>query len=73
MMKRDLQSLTGILQHATKVVCPGKAFMKRLHVLQSVGNSPSHNPRLHVAVWWQTFVARWNSGLNAVEPPEGNL
>lgn len=65
MTKREVQSLTGLLQHATKVVRPGRAFMRRLHVLQSVGSSPSHNVRMNVSaradiVWWHTFVSQWN-------------
>lgn len=65
MTKRELQSLTGLLQHATKVVRPGRAFMRRLHVLQSVGSSPSHNVRLNVAaradiMWWHIFASHWN-------------
>ena len=33
--KSELQRLTGLLQHACKVVRPGRAFMRRLHVLQT--------------------------------------
>ena len=65
MMKRELQSLTGILQHATKVVVPGRAFMRSLHALQSVGSSPAHKVRLNLAaradiIWWHLFVCKWN-------------
>ena len=49
MMKRELQSLTGILQHATKVIVPSRAFMRSLHALQSVGSSPAHKVRLNLA------------------------
>lgn len=31
--KRDLQSLVGLLQHATQVVWPGRSFLRRLHAL----------------------------------------
>ena len=44
--KKSLQSLTGLLQHATKVIRPGRAFLKRLYALQSVGSSTSHHIRL---------------------------
>ena len=65
MTKRELQSLTGLLQHATKVVCPGRAFMRRLHALQAVGSSPHHNVRLNIQAraditWWHVFISRWN-------------
>ena len=59
MSKKELQSLTGLLQHATKVIRPGRAFMRRLHALQSVGSSPLHNVRLSMVaradiLWWYT-------------------
>ena len=31
MSRKELQSLTGLLQHATKVVRPGRAFMRVKH------------------------------------------
>ena len=65
MTRRELQSLTGLLQHATKVVVPGRAFMRSLHALQSVGRSPAHKVRLNLAaradiIWWYCFVHKWN-------------
>ena len=42
-------SLTGLLQHAAKVIRPGKPFLRRLHALQSVGNFPHHQIRLNIA------------------------
>ena len=47
--KKSLQSLTGLLQHATKVIRPGRAFLRRLFALQSVGSSPSHHIRSSLA------------------------
>ena len=63
--KRELQSLTGLLQHASKVVRPGRAFMRNLHALQSVGSIPTHRVRLNAAaradiVWWCLFAREWN-------------
>ena len=49
--KNSLQSLTGLLQPATKVIRPGRAFLRRLYALQSVGNSPSHHIGLSSAAW----------------------
>ena len=63
--KRNLQSLTGLLQHATKVIRPGRAFLHRLYALQSIGSSPYHRIRLNVAargdiLWWHVFASEWN-------------
>jgi len=58
--KEHLQSLTGLLQYATKVVRPGRPFLQCLYALQNVGSSPKHNVRLNrVAkaniLWWYLF------------------
>ena len=63
--KRNLQSLAGLLQHATKVIRPGRAFLHRLYALQSVGHSPFHRICLSIAargdiLWWQVFASEWN-------------
>ena len=65
MVKRDLQRLTGLLQFATRVVKPGRPFLRRLYALQDIGHHPTHNIRLNVAaradlVWWHLFVEHWN-------------
>ena len=65
MSKRNLQSLTGLLQHATKVVQPGRPFLHRLYGLQNIGSLPTHHIRLNQAArsditWWFLFVERWN-------------
>ena len=71
--KRELQSLTGLLQHASTVVRPGRAFLQRLYALQSVGSTPNHNVRLNSVaradiVWWLMFVSRWN-GISMLHNP----
>ena len=63
--KRNLQSLAGLLQYATKVIHPGRAFLHRLYALQSIGHSPFHRIRLNVAargdiLWWHVFASEWN-------------
>ena len=66
--KRDLQSLVGLLQHATKVVWPGRSFLRRLHaLLADVGadRDANHWIRPNRAakadiVSWHTFVSSWN-------------
>ena len=40
--KKGLQPVTGILQFATKVVRPGKPFLRRLYALQEVGSHLMH-------------------------------
>ena len=45
MSKRELQSLVGFLQHATKMVKPKHSFMRRLHALlaqESEEITPNH-------------------------------
>ena len=63
--KRQLQSLVGTLQHACKVIYPGRAFLRRLHALLTVGAAPYHHIRLNVdaradITWWRVFAERWN-------------
>ena len=40
--KRNLEHLSGLLQFATKVVYPGRPFLKRLYDIQGVGSHPDH-------------------------------
>ena len=63
--KKDLQSLVGILQFATKVVRPGRPFLRRLYSIQEIGSNPSHNICLNAPakadlLWWFLFIERWN-------------
>ena len=60
--KRELQSLTGLLQHASTVVRPGRAFLQRLYALQCWLHPQSYNVRLNLVaradiVWWHMFVS----------------
>ena len=63
--KRDLQSLTGKLQHACKVVRPGRSFIRRMFELLA-GIRKAHHPiRLNNAfksdlMWWDSFLEAWN-------------
>jgi len=64
--KHDLQSLTGLLQFATKVIHLGKSFLHQLHAMQSIGCHPNHHIHLNVAAraditWWYLFAEAWNS------------
>ena len=63
--KRELQSLTGLLQFATKVIRPGRSFIRQLYAMQSIGSHPGHHIRLNSAakadiVWWHLFATNWN-------------
>ena len=41
--KRELQSLTDLLQFATKVIRPGRPFIRQLYTIQSIGSHPDHH------------------------------
>ena len=68
--RRELESLVGYLNHACKVVRPGRSFLRRmLDLLRHT--EPSAAPRRHHFIrlnrsfradlqWWRTFVADWN-------------
>ena len=63
--KRDLQSLAGKLQHAAKVVRPGRCFVRHLYGLTSVKGGPNQTIRLNRQArgdvqWWLTFMNSWN-------------
>ena len=63
--KRELQSLVGKIQHACKVVRPGRTFLRRVFELLRVATKPHHHIRLTGAVkldiyWWHTFLTEWN-------------
>ena len=64
MSRQNLQSLTGLLQHAVNVIRPGRPFLHRLYALQQVVTRPSHHIRLNAAawgdiMWWHIFVNKW--------------
>ena len=63
--KKDLQRLTGLLQFATKVVRPGRPFLRRLYAMQDIGSHPNHFIRLNIParadiMWWYIFMEEWN-------------
>ena len=65
MTKKDLQKLAGLLQFATKVVRPGRPFLRRLYAMQEIGSHPNHFIRLNLParadiMWWFIFVEQWN-------------
>ena len=63
--KRELQSLIGHLNHAAKVVRPGRPFLRGLIDTMKIPRRQHHKVRLSVAcrgdvVWWQRLLASWN-------------
>ena len=64
-LKGELQSLAGKLQHACKVVRPGRTFLRRVFELLSVTSRKHHHIRLDIMfrldlLWWSTFLSTWN-------------
>ncbi len=70
--RKELESLTGKLQHACTVVKPGRSFLRRLFELQSGTRKAHHHIPLRQAarsdiVWWHTFLDSWN-GVSLIPP-----
>ena len=71
--RQELQSLVGKLQHACKVVCPGRTFLSRMFVLLKGLLKKQQLIRLNVAfrsdlLWWHLFLVRWN-GISILKAP----
>jgi len=63
--KRAILSLVGLLQHATKVVKPGRTFVSRMYATAARAKLLSHRTRLTPEFksdlrWWHLFVTSWN-------------
>ena len=61
----QLQSLAGKLQHACKVVRPGRTFLRQVFEMMHVTGKKYHHVRLNAGfrsdiTWWHTFLASWN-------------
>ena len=66
-LKRDLQSLVGLLHDASIVIKPGRTFIRRLvDLLKSSHNRPREaHIRLNTEarsdiLWWKQFIGDWN-------------
>ena len=77
--KREILSLVGLLQHAAKVVRPGRTFVRRMYSVAARVQQLDHFTRefqsdLH---WWHTFLQDWNgvSFLHSqrLAPPSATL
>ncbi len=63
--KRELQSLVGLLQHACKVIRPGRIFLRRIIETMESAKHSDHWVRLNSSfrsdlIWWDTFLEEWN-------------
>jgi len=65
--KQQLESLIGTLQHACRVVKPGRAFLRRMIELLRTPSATRghHHIRLNLDFradlqWWRTFAIHWN-------------
>ena len=63
--KREILSLVGLLQHATKVVTPGRTFLSRMYHAAARLKCLSHYTWLTAAFhsdlrWWHLFATHWN-------------
>ena len=63
--KRELQSLAGHLNHACKVIRPGRRFLRGVFGLLSQFHKRDHMIRLNAAFradldWWHVFASSWN-------------
>ena len=63
--KVELLSLAGSLQHATKVIKPGRCFIRSAYELASLRQRPHDRIRLTRDFkadmsWWSIFMEQWN-------------
>ena len=63
-LKKELQSLAGKLQHACKVVRPGRTFLRWVFELLRRTEKKHHHIRLNREfhsdlMWWNTYLAGW--------------
>ena len=71
-VKRELESLAGKLAHASRVVKPGKMFMRRLFELLGGVRQGYHHVRINAScqsdiLLWDTFLESWN-GTSMIQP-----
>lgn len=71
--RKELESLIGRLCHASRVVHPGKTFMRRLFEALAGARRSHHHIRLSSAIrsdilWWHSFVDGWN-GVSLIPKP----
>ena len=72
--KRDLLSLIGQLQHACRVVHPGRTFLGHMIMLSIHPKELHHHVRLNAAFrsdlqWWAAFLQEWNGVSIMIQDP----
>ena len=75
--KREILSLVGLLQHAAKVVRPGRTFVSRMYSVAAKVQELDYYSRLNKGFrsdlyWWHTFLSEWNgvSLLHTLRTPD---
>lgn len=60
--RKELESLTGFLLFAAKVVVPGRSFLRRLYDALDKNNNFIHisQPIRDDLTWWHEFLPSWN-------------
>ena len=63
--RRELESLVGLLHHASCVIHPGRSFLRRMIDLLRLPRRHHHQLRLNKQFradlrWWLTFASHWN-------------
>lgn len=71
--KRELQSLMGKLNFFSKVVLPGRLFVRRLIDLSTTVKMPSHHVTINREArddihWWCEFLQSWNQSSFIPDP-----
>ena len=74
---RELESLISILQHACKIIRPGRSFLRCAIALLNVTKHPHHHIRLNTEFrsdlrLWSVFSTHWN-GAALLLPPCSDL
>ncbi len=72
--KQHFQSLIGLLNHACKVVRPGRTFLRRMINLLTTTRSSAPKTAIirlnaEFRAWWSEFLAQWN-GSSFFLPPQ---
>ena len=75
--KRSLLSLIGLLNHAAKVVGPGRPFLRSLIDCSRRVQALDHHVHLNALaradlIWWRVFLELWN-GSALIPPPSPSL
>ena len=72
--RRELESLVGLLQHAAKVVRPGRRFVRRIIVIMTTVKDRDRFVRLNAEIrsdlcWWSEFMTNWNE-IGIIRSPD---